>query len=238
MAANYKIVALQIGDLIKYSSSINEINRAALSVCSFSARTFPKYQEAITSERAYCYLCWVFTIASQVQLPLWERNKKLLSFTKLLLSDSTQIETANKIFIDAGVIAESHEFDNRKFHEDIVTHCRKLFVETNYFHAVFEAAKLYNKKVESKSGISKDGYKLMMDAFGENGVLRHNEGISQSEKDELNDIKFLSAGLMQALRNPSAHELAKEWPMGKEDCLDILSFISFLLRKLDIAKRV
>lgn len=237
MSANYKMVAFQIGDLIKYTTSINEINRAALSVCSFAAQTFPKYQQAITSERAYCHLCWVFTIASQKQLPLWERNKRLISFTKLLLVDN-QIASVNKIFIDAGILAESHEFDNRNFHTDIVDNCRKLFIETNYFHAVFEAAKLYNKKVESKAGLSKDGYKLMMDAFGENGVLRHNEGKTQSERDELNCIKFLSAGLMQALRNPSAHELAKEWPMSKEDCLDILSFISFLLRKLDDSIRI
>lgn len=43
MSANYKMVAFQIGDLIKYTTSINEINRAALSVCSFAAQTFPKY---------------------------------------------------------------------------------------------------------------------------------------------------------------------------------------------------
>ena len=224
MSANYKMVAFQIGDLIKYTASINEINRAALSVCSFAAQTFPKYQQAITSERAYCYLCWVFTIASQKQLPLWERNKRLISFTKLLLVDN-QLDSVNKIFIDAGILAESHEFDDRNFHIDIVDNCRKLFIETN-------------KKVEAKAGLSKDGYKLMMDAFGENGVLRHNEGKTQSERDELNGIKFLSAGLMQALRNPSAHELAKEWPMRKEDCLDILSFISFLLRKLDESIRI
>ena len=33
MAANYKIIALQVGDLIKYTTSFNEINRAAQSVC-------------------------------------------------------------------------------------------------------------------------------------------------------------------------------------------------------------
>lgn len=237
MSSNYKIVAFQIGDLIKYTTSINQINRAALSVCSFPSLNFSKFRDAISSERAYCYLCWVFTIASQKQIPLWDRNKKLISFTKLLLEES-QIDAANKIFIEAGIIAESHEFDNRHFHKDIIENCRKLFIETNYFHAVFEAAKLYNKKVQSKSGLLKDGSQLMMDAFGEKGVLRHNEGKSQSECDELNGIKFLSAGLMQAFRNPSAHELAKEWPIDKDDCLDILSFISYLLRKLDEASHI
>lgn len=235
MTANYKIVALQIGDMIKNSTTINQINRAALSICSFQPKTFPAYQQAITSERAYCYLCWVYTIAAQTQIPLWERNKKLIAFTNLLLEDS-QLNKANEIFLIAGVLSESHDFDNRNFHKDIISNCRKLFIDTNYFHSVFEAAKLYNKKVQQKSKSSKDGYQLMMDVFGEKGILKHNEAKSQSDIDELNGIKFISVGLMQALRNPTAHELAVEWPMSKEDCLDILSFISFLLRKLDIVK--
>lgn len=40
MAANYKIIALQVGDLIKYTTSFNEINRAAQSVCSFQLQEF------------------------------------------------------------------------------------------------------------------------------------------------------------------------------------------------------
>lgn len=44
MAANYKIIALQVGDLIKYTTSFNEINRAAQSVCSFQLQEFPQYK--------------------------------------------------------------------------------------------------------------------------------------------------------------------------------------------------
>jgi hypothetical protein len=40
---------------------------------------------------------------------------------------------------------------------------------------------------------------------------------------------------MQAIRNPTAHEPALYWPISKEDCLDLLSFISYLLRQLDKA---
>ncbi|MCL4520128.1 MAG: TIGR02391 family protein [Firmicutes bacterium] len=40
---------------------------------------------------------------------------------------------------------------------------------------------------------------------------------------------------MQAIRNPTAHEPAIQWPIDEQDCLDVLSFISFLFRKLDIA---
>jgi hypothetical protein len=42
---------------------------------------------------------------------------------------------------------------------------------------------------------------------------------------------------MAAIRNPTSHEPAVDWPIGREDCLDILGFISFLYRKLDVAVR-
>lgn len=237
MAANYKIIALQVGDLIKYTTSFNEINRAAQSVCSFQLQEFPQYKISISSVRAYQYLCWVFTIASQSNLPLSKRNEILLQFSYLLLQKE-QIGQANKVFEQAGILTECKEFDRRNFHSLIIKNSRELYRQSNYFHAVFESAKLYNKEVERRSGIKKDGSKLMMDAFGENGVLKHNKGITTSEVDELNGIKFLSAGLMQALRNPTAHELATEWDISKEDCLDILSLISFLLRKLDESQKI
>jgi hypothetical protein len=40
---------------------------------------------------------------------------------------------------------------------------------------------------------------------------------------------------MRAIRNPTAHEPAHLWPITKEECLDILSFVSFLMKKLDDA---
>lgn len=231
--ANYKIVALQIGDLIKYNTSVKEIDRAAQSVCSFRLNDYSNFRGAITSERAFRYLCWVYTIASQKDLSLLQRNNILLNFTRLLLSENQEAD-ANRIFVLAEILSDYEDFDNRNFHKLIVKNARDLFRESNYFHAVFESAKLYNKEVQRKSGSSKDGYQLMMEVFGEKGILRHNNGESQTEIDELDGIKFLSAGLMRALRNPTAHELAKDWVIEKEDCLDILSFISFLLRKLDL----
>jgi hypothetical protein len=40
---------------------------------------------------------------------------------------------------------------------------------------------------------------------------------------------------MSAIRNPTAHEPAVDWPIDLVDCLDILSFISFLFRQLEKA---
>jgi len=67
----------------------------------------------------------------------------------------------------------------------------------------------------------------------ENGVLKITQCTSQTDKDYQDGIKFLSSGHMSAIRNPTAHEPAITWPIDKQDCLDILSIISFLYRQLD-----
>ncbi|WP_222846444.1 TIGR02391 family protein [Pontiella sulfatireligans] len=75
----------------------------------------------------------------------------------------------------------------------------------------------------------------MIGHFLNKGVLKITPCQSETDCNVQNGVKFLSAGLMQAIRNPTAHEPALDWPIEKNDCLDLLSFISFLFRKLDEA---
>lgn len=126
-------------------------------------------------------------------------------------------------------------FLRRNFHESVHKHCRELFIQGNYFHAVFEAAKVYNKMVQEKAHSEKDGQALMLDVLSVNGVLKLNKNETQTERNVQDGVKFLSAGLMQAMRNPTAHEPALDWVISKEDCLDMLSFISYLFKQLDKA---
>lgn len=74
----------------------------------------------------------------------------------------------------------------------------------------------------------------MLNVWGcDNGVLKVTACQSQTDKDFQDGIKFISGGLMSAIRNPTAHESAITWPIDKQDCLDILSLIKFLYRQLD-----
>ncbi|MEZ7821113.1 MAG: TIGR02391 family protein [Patescibacteria group bacterium] len=111
--------------------------------------------------------------------------------------------------------------------------CKELFDQDNYFHAVLEATKLYHNMVQKKSGLKKDGQDLMMQAFGESGILKITNCSTDTEKNFEEGIKFLSAGLMRALRNPTAHEKKMDWDIDKEDCLNILGLISYLLKQLN-----
>lgn len=231
---NYRLVAIQTGDLLKYDSTVNDINRAALSVFNFKYEKFPN--DSITSVRAQLIHDWVLSLAKQ-SINNDDRNDMLIQFLGLISPEGYRSQIS-KILEDAGISNRSkfendQDFINRGLHSDIHKHCLKLFSEKNYFHAVFEAAKVYNKKVQEKSQINKDGQSLMMEAWTTNGVLKITQCRTETDRNVQEGIKFLSAGLMQAMRNPTAHEPALDWPISKEDCLDMLSFISYLLKQLD-----
>ncbi len=233
---NYKLIAIEIGDLIKWDISINEINRRGSAILSFKRETFPK--EGIISERASLVYDWIMTLAKK-RMNNDERNELLVQFCLRLVTEE-QVSKVKKILKDGGVHTTTNstnptDFHDRQLHQEIHKHCKQLYLNQHYFHAVFEACKVYNKMVRDKSQEVKDGHSLMLAVWGPDGVLKITPCRSDTDHNVQNGIKFLSAGIMQAVRNPTAHEPAVDWPISKQDCLDILSFMSFLFRKLDDA---
>lgn len=238
MAANYRLIAIQVGDTLKYSTSINEINRIAGAIFPFPCENFPN--DSITSSRAQLVHDWILSLAKQ-KMGEDERNRLLESFLDQLTGEGELRTTVYSILESSGIAGgetnkDKQEFLRRGFHSQVIRHCQVLFIQGNYFHAVFEACKVYNKLVGEKAMSQKDGEALMMDVWGwQNGVLKVTACQTETDKNVQDGIKFLSAGLMRAMRNPTAHEPALHWPITKEDCLDMLNFVSFLLRQLDKA---
>jgi len=235
---NYRLIATEVGDLIKWTSSINEILRVAHALFQFRIEEFPN--DAITSVRAQTVYNSVLSLAKQ-KMNNEERDLLLINFCKRITPDDLQDRLMGILNDGLGpsqnAEKEVHtEFINRGFHSTVIEHCKKLFAQGNYFHAVFEACKIYNKLVQAKTNSTSDGEGLMMSVWGcEKGVLKLTPCITDTDKNVQDGIKFLSAGLMRAMRNPTAHEPALHWPIDKQDCLDMLSFISFLFRQLDKA---
>jgi uncharacterized protein (TIGR02391 family) len=235
---NYKLVAVEVGDLLKYDTSVNQINRIGQALFRFQRENFPN--DSITSVRAKTIHDWILSLAKQ-QMENDKRNDLLVTFCRQICPEqfSREIES---ILDKAGISSTSvsrealAEFMGRAFHPEIIKHSKILFLQSHYFHAVFEACKVYNKLVRSKSLSQKDGQALMLEVWGaDNGVLKITPCQTDTDKNTQNGIKFLSAGLMQAIRNPTAHEPAIDWPVSKQDCLDLLGFLSFLFRQLDKA---
>ncbi len=200
--------------------------------------SFPN--DAITSVRAQRVNDWILSLA-RTELDAGERERRLIKFCRELAGDENWSRIA-RVLADAGVSAAEVSRDNhnlfvgRNFHEEIFKHALPLFIDGHLFHAVFEAAKAYNKAVREKAQSVKDGQSLMLEVWGwEKGCLKVTPCLTETDKNVQEGIKFLSAGLMNAIRNPTAHEPAVDWPISLPDCLDILSFISFLYRQLDKA---
>lgn len=235
---NYRLIATELGDLLKYGTTVNEIRRVANALFCFPIEPFPN--EAITSIRAqWVYNC-ILSLAKQRLEPV-ESNKLLVTFCRRI-TPTQHRDALEKLLQDAlgpsnDAIKEAHqEFVVRGMHSLVMEHCKKLYAQGNYFHAVFEACKVYNKKVQDKAQTHLDGQNLMLQVWGwEKGVLKLTSCETDTDKNVQDGVKFLSAGLMAAMRNPTAHEPALDWPIEKQDCLDMLSFVSFLLRQLDRA---
>ncbi len=232
---NYKIVAIQVGDTLKYDSTVNEIDRIGGAVFGFSREDFPN--PSITSVRAKRVHDWILSLAKQ-RMVNEERDRLLLAFCEKI-TPITHWPAVSKILTDNGVPvrADLQEFFQRKFHHLVSQHAQKLFADRHYFHAVFEVCKVYNKLVKEKAQSPKDGQDLMLSAWdAQNGVLKVTACVSETDKNVQDGVKFLSAGMMRAVRNPTAHEPASDWPIDKSECLDMLSFMSFLFRQLDKAQ--
>ncbi len=238
MATNYRAIAIEVGDWLKYDTTVNEVNRIAGALFRFPRDSFPN--EAITSVRAQLVHDWILSLAKQ-RMDNEERDKLLVQFCLKIAPDGSK-DHVQRILEDAGIgqsIVNQENlqlFAGRGFHPTVAQHARRLFLQANYFHAVFEAAKAYNIEVRQKAKSTKDGQALMLDVLSaEKGVLKITACVTDTDRNVQEGVKFLSAGLMQAIRNPTAHEPALDWPISREDCLDVLSFLSFLFRQIDKA---
>ncbi|HKN76402.1 MAG TPA: TIGR02391 family protein [Candidatus Acidoferrum sp.] len=126
-----------------------------------------------------------------------------------------------------------HPFDNRNIHPDLQTKVRKLFDDGYYPEATIHAFKHLESKVHRHSGIaSQTGQALMMAAF-DGTKIKLNGLVTLSETDEQEGYRFIFAGGTRGIRNPRGHD-----PNIVDDpdiCLDHLSFVSMLLRRLEQA---
>lgn len=232
------LIAVQVGDALKYSTTVNEVDRIGAAVLKVRRETF--LNDAITSVRAQGVHDWVHSLAKG-QLTREEMEGRLIKFCRELAGEDGW-PGISKVLQNCGISAsklnreEYNRFMGRGFHAEVIKHAKALYMNGDLFHAVFEAAKAYNKAVRVKAQSTKDGQSLMLEVWGwDKGCLKITACQTDTDKNVQDGVKFLSAGLMSAIRNPTAHEPAVDWPISLSDCLDILSFISFLYRQLDRA---
>src|SRR5260221_13565566 len=124
MAPNYRLVAIQVGDLVKWNSSVNEINRAASAILRIAKDSYPN--ESITSVRAQVVHDWILSLA-QATMDVGERDQRLVQFCRAIVT-SDQNEALDGILRDAGVgpsvvdQGRRTAFEARHFHAGVVGH--------------------------------------------------------------------------------------------------------------------
>lgn len=170
-----------------------------------------------------------------------------------VIEDSEMVDEKQSELVSSlhSLIPEYAKYHWRHIHESVRDASFKDYQNADYYRSVVESIKRYESNVQSKSGRTDDGQNLMNNAFGTGHPLsvasnyKKTDGgeFSDSTKDNIEEgQKFLSAGLMRGVRNPLAHEeitqLKDTGLFTEDDCLDVLSLLSHLFRRLDSAVKV
>ena len=122
----------------------------------------------------------------------------------------------------------------RSLHADLLEFCRAELLESNYFHAVLEATKSVASKIRSITDLRSDSAELVDEAFcGDSPKVRINSLRTKSERSEQTGFANLLKGLFGTFRNPTAHAPRIEWDMSEEDAVDLFTFASYVLRRID-----
>jgi uncharacterized protein (TIGR02391 family) len=122
-------------------------------------------------------------------------------------------------------------YDGLELHSEISRASSKLYRDAHYSNAVEAAVKALNSLVRLRSGLEQDGSSLMERAFNPSSpVLRFNDLLNQSDKDEQKGFMMLFLGAVSGLRNPRAHSFIEDDP---EMALEFIAFVSLLAKLLD-----
>jgi len=124
-----------------------------------------------------------------------------------------------------------------KLHPKIVKVSEKLFHDGYYSQAIFEAVKVLEKEIKTRSGIrDKSGVPLVNHVFNEKRpILKIVEGDDQEHVDEREGFRFLYMGTFQGIKNPKSH--STQHLKDSTKALEYLAFLSLLMKRLDESKK-
>jgi uncharacterized protein (TIGR02391 family) len=173
-------------------------------------------------------------------VPDYERKKgyedglvnAIVKLTSLIETLEEKIEEAPE---EPSVRAQ-RTFRESNIHPELIKGIGKLFEDGHYANAVEDACKILEMFVQMRSmRTDLSGTELMQKVFSpKNPILKFNELKTETDVSEQQGMMFLYAGAMSAFRNPRAHSIRVDDP---ENALDILLFISLLLKSLDNTTR-
>ena len=138
----------------------------------------------------------------------------------------------------------------RLLNNEIQKASKQNYENKNYYDAFFDALKRYKNAVKDKSGVdAHEDLDIVSKAFGKNGILEttskyklrpNGQGFDQKTLENIEEgQQALSRGVVQGGRNVIGHEEKEDLRVtglfSEKDCLDMLSLLSHLYRRLEDA---
>lgn len=146
------------------------------------------------------------------------------------------------------LIPEYAQYHWRRLHKTVKDASYYDYKNEDYYRAVEEAIKRFESATNTKSSNNSKGRDLMAQVFGKDKSLSVTQKYKKRDGSDFGDEtkenieegqKFMSMGVMAGVRNPLAHEekieLKESGLFSEDDCLDVLSLLSHLFRRLDDA---
>jgi len=163
------------------------------------------------------------------------------------LSEDTQQKTIKLLHEIAPEYANLHW---RNLENEIKMVSEKYYQNADYYTAFIEALKRYIKEVRDKSGsLNSSDRSMMGEVFSKRKLsvtkkYKRTDG-SSFYPETINNVEegqhFLSEGIVVGGRNPLQHEehleLSKTGLFSEKDCLDFLSLLSHLFKRLNDAEK-
>ena len=192
---------------------------------------------------------------TNVDVPNWYKKlpKEILSdiepvvksiVEKSELEDEVQTDVVQRLH---SLIPEYPYYHWRHLHSDVQKASKEDYAKSDYYRAFIETVKRYINEVRNKSGSANQSDSSMMgEVFGKsNSKLVVSKKYKKPDGSDFQTStqenieegqKFLSMGVVSGGRNPVSHEeitdLRDSGLFTEKDCLDALSLLSHLFRRL------
>ena len=230
---NYKLIAISLGEDVKWESSINQIGRIGSACFSFEAQDHP--HESISSQRAQFVYDWVMTLAEQ-DVSEEEKKELLRGFVTALAPDSSVLKMLDdKPDQQEASTTVQDDANMATLHPVIRNVSEGRFADGYFADSVEAALKEINsrvkKAVRGSTGAELDGSTLMTTAFSVNKpVIVLDDLDTESGRNIQQGYMMIFTGSMIGIRNPKAHANVTITP---ERAMQFLHMASLLMSKLD-----
>ncbi len=178
---------------------------------------------------------------------------KIEPIIEKIVSDSELNEKETNFVVSTlhDLLPEYTYYHYRFIHPEIASVSKQYYENGDFYTAFLEALKRYISEVRKKSGSTNSSDRSMMGEVFSNRKLSVTKKYKKTDgsnfsADTIKNIEqgqhYLSEGILMGGRNPLSHEehieLSKTGLFSEKDCLDYLSLLSHLFKRLDDSEPV